>query len=135
MRVIFNTLRNRLQKYYRIKKRLQFELTSVILYSRGKERKQNIYNLLESVNIMTINISMKTKSLSINVFTSINFDDIDFDKSMIFVWLNDVIVGSIVLPNDEDIDIDFWVDDKCKSFNNYEDFRKFYNTEYKNLII
>lgn len=82
---------------------------------------------------MTIKVSMKTKSLSINVFTSINFDDIDFDRSMFFVWLNGVIVGSIVLPNDEDIHIDFWIDDKCKSFNNYEEFRKFYN-EYKNLV-
>lgn len=84
---------------------------------------------------MTINVSMKTKSLSINVFTSINFDDIDFDKNMIFVWRNDDIAGSIVLPNDEDIYIDFGVDDKFKLFNNYEDFRKFYNEEYKNNVI
>lgn len=83
---------------------------------------------------MIISVSMKNKNLSINFFTSINFDDIDFDRSMIFVWLNGVIVGSIVLPNDEDIDIAFWVDDECKSFNNYEEFRKFYNEEYKNLV-
>ena len=83
---------------------------------------------------MTISVSMNTKSLSIDFFTSINFDDIDVDKSMIFVWLNGVIVSSIVLPNDEDIDITFWIDDECKSFNNYEEFRKFYNEEYKNLV-
>ena len=64
-----------------------------------------------------------------------HFDDIDFDKSMIFVWLNDVIVGSVVIPIDNDIDITFWVDNtEYKSFNNYEDFRKFYNEEYKNLV-
>lgn len=83
---------------------------------------------------MTINVSMKTKSISINVFTSINFDDIDFEKSIIFVWRNDDIAGSIVLPNDEDIYINFWIDDEFKSFNNYEEFRKFYNEEYKNLV-
>ena len=83
---------------------------------------------------MTINVSMKTKSISINVFTSINFDDIDFDINMIFVWRNEDIAGSIVLPINEDIHIDFWVDDECKSFNNYENFRKFYNEEYKNLV-
>ena len=83
---------------------------------------------------MNINVSMKTKSISIDFFTSINFDDIDFDKSMIFVWLNDVIVGSVVIPIDNDMDIAFWVDDECKSFNNYDDFRKFYNEEYKNLV-
>lgn len=83
---------------------------------------------------MNISVTMNTKSLSIDFFTSINFDDIDFDKSMIFVWLNGVIVGSVVIPIDNDIDIDFWVNDECKTFNNYEDFRKFYNEEYKNLV-
>ena len=84
---------------------------------------------------MTINVSMDRKSLSINVFTSINFDDIDFDRSMIFLWLNGDIVGSIVLPNDEDIHIDFRINNsEYKSFDNYEDFRKFYNKEYKNLV-
>ena len=84
---------------------------------------------------MNINVSMKTKSIGIDFFTSINFDDIDFDRSMIFVWLNDVIVGSIVIPNNEDIDITFWVDNnECKTFNNYEMFRKVYNEEYKNLV-
>lgn len=82
---------------------------------------------------MTINVSMSLKRLSINYFTSINFDELDFDKNMIFVWFKDNILGSIVLPNNEDIDIEFWVDGKCKLFNNYEDFRKFYN-EYKNLV-
>lgn len=84
---------------------------------------------------MTISVSMNTKSLSIDFFTSINFDDIDVDKSMIFIWLNDVIVGSVVIPIDNDIDIVFWIDNsEYKSFNNYEDFRKFYNEEYKNLV-
>lgn len=84
---------------------------------------------------MTISVSMNTKSLSIDFFTSINFDDIDVDKSMIFIWLNDVIVGSVVIPIDNDIDIDFWIDkSEYISFNNYEDFRKFYNEEYKNLV-
>ena len=84
---------------------------------------------------MNINVSMKTKSIGIDFFTSINFDDIDFDRSVIFVWLNDVIVGSIVIPNNEDIDITFWVDNnECKTFNNYEMFRKVYNEEYKNLV-
>lgn len=83
---------------------------------------------------MNINVSMKSKSISINVFTSINFDDIDFDKDVIFVWRNEDIAGSIVLPSFENIYIDFWVnDDECKSFANYKDFRKFYN-EYKNLV-
>ena len=82
---------------------------------------------------MNISVSMNTKSLSIDFFTSINFDDIDFDKSMIFVWLNGVIVGSVVIPND--IDMVFWIDNsEYKSFNNYEDFRKFYNEEHKNLV-
>lgn len=84
---------------------------------------------------MTISVSMNTKSLSIDFFTSINFDDIDVDKSMIFIWLNDVIVGSVVIPIDNDIDIVFWIDNSdYKSFNNYEDFRNFYNEEYKNLV-
>ena len=84
---------------------------------------------------MTINVSMNTKSLSIDVFTSINFDNIEFDKNMIFIWLNDVIVGSVVIPFD-DIYIDFWIDNsKYKSFDNYKEFRKFYNEEYKNHII
>ena len=83
---------------------------------------------------MNINVSMNTKSISIDFFTSINFDNIEFDKSMIFVWLNDVIVASVVIPIDNDIDIDFWVNDECKSFNNYEDFRNFYNEEHKNLV-
>ena len=84
---------------------------------------------------MTISVSMNTKSLSIDFFTSINFDDIDVDKSMIFIWLNDVIVGSVVIPNDNNIDIVFWIDNsEYKSFNNYEDFRTFYNEEYKNLV-
>ena len=84
---------------------------------------------------MTINVSMKTKSLSINVFTSINFDDIDFDKNMIFVWLNGVIVGSVVIPINEDFYIDFWINDReHKLFINYEDFLKFYNENYKNLV-
>lgn len=83
---------------------------------------------------MNINVSMNTKSLSINVFTSINFDDIDFDRSMIFLWRNDDIAASVVLPINEDIHIDFWVNDECKSFNNYEDFRKFYNEKNKNLV-
>lgn len=84
---------------------------------------------------MNISVSMNTKSISIDFFTSINFDNIEFDKSMIFVWLNDVIVASVVIPIDNDIDIDFWVNDECKSFNNYEDFRKFYNEENKNHVI
>ena len=85
---------------------------------------------------MNISVSMNTKSLSIDFFTSINFDDIDFDKSMIFVWLNGVIVGSVVIPIDNDIDMVFWIDNsEYKSFNNYEDFRKFYNEEHKNLVI
>lgn len=83
---------------------------------------------------MNISVSMNTKSISIDFFTSINFDNIEFDKSMIFVWLNDVIVASVVIPIDNDIDIDFWVNDECKSFNNYEDFRNFYNEEHKNLV-
>ena len=84
---------------------------------------------------MKISVSMNTKSLSIDFFTSINFDDIDVDKSMIFIWLNDVIVGSVVIPIDNDIDIVFWIDNSdYKSFNNYEDFRNFYNEEYKNLV-
>lgn len=85
--------------------------------------------------MMNINVSMNTKSISIDFFTSINFDNIEFDNSMIFVWLNDVIVASVVIPIDNDIDIDFWVNDECKSFNNYEDFRKFYNEENKNHVI
>ena len=107
-----------------------------LYYSQEVRKENKKYNsLLESVNIMTINVSMITKSLSINVFTSINFDDIDFDTNMIFVWRNEDIAGSIVLPNDEDIHIDFWIDkSEYKSFNNYKDFRKFYN-EYKNLVI
>lgn len=84
---------------------------------------------------MNISVSMNTKSISIDFFTSINFDNIEFDKSMIFVWLNDVIVASVVIPIDNDIDIDFWVNDEYKSFNNYEDFRKFYNEENKNHVI
>ena len=85
---------------------------------------------------MTINVSMKTKSISINVFTSINFDDIDFGKNIIFVWRNDDISASIVLPNYEDIHIDFWIDNsKYQSFDNYQEFRIFYNEEYKNHII
>lgn len=80
---------------------------------------------------MVISVSMKTKSIAINFFTSINFDDIDFDKGMIFVWLNGVIVSSIVIPNDKDIDITIWEETDFKSFNNYEEFRKFY---YKNLV-
>lgn len=83
---------------------------------------------------MTIGVSTKTKSISIDFFTSINFDNIDFDKSMIFIWLNDVIVASVVIPIDNDIDIAFWVDNECKTFNNYEEFRKIYNEEYKNLV-
>ena len=84
---------------------------------------------------MRINVSMNTKSLSIDFYTSINFDDIDVDKGMIFVWLNDVIVGSVVIPIDDDIDIVFWIDNtEYKSFNNYENFRKFYNENYKNLV-
>lgn len=84
---------------------------------------------------MNINVSMKTKSISVNVFTSIDFDDIDFNKNMIFVWLNGVVVGSVVIPIDEDVYIDFWLDNsEYKSFNDYEDFRNFYN-EYKNLVI
>ena len=83
---------------------------------------------------MNINVSMKSKSIGVDFFTSINFDDIDFDRSMIFVWLNDAIVGSIVLPNNEDIDITFFADNECKSFNNYEEFRKIYNEKYKNLV-
>ena len=84
---------------------------------------------------MTINVSMNTKSLSIDVFTSINFDNIEFDKNMIFIWLNDVIVGSVVIPFD-DIHIDFWIDNsKYQSFDNYQEFRIFYNEEYKNHII
>ena len=83
---------------------------------------------------MNISVSMKTKSICIDFFTSINFDVIDFGRSMILVWLNDVIVGSIVLPSNEDIDITFWADDKCKLFNNYEEFRKIYNEKYKNLV-
>ena len=84
---------------------------------------------------MTINVSMKTKSLSIDYYTSINFDDIDFDKNMIFVWRNNDIVASVVIPMYTDIYIDFWINlIEYKSFNNYEDFRKFYNTEYKNLV-
>lgn len=83
---------------------------------------------------MNINVSMKTKSISINVFTSINFDDIDFDKSMIFVWRNEDIAASIVLPINEDIHIEFWIDySEYKSFDNYEEFRQFYY-EYKNLV-
>ena len=82
---------------------------------------------------MTINVSMKTKSLSIDCFTSINFDDIDFDKNVIFIWKNGNIAGSIVLPSFENIGIDFWINDECKSFANYKEFRKFYN-EYKNLV-
>lgn len=84
---------------------------------------------------MTINVVMNAnKRLSINYFTSINFDDIDFDKNMIFIWINDVIVGSVVLPINEDIYIDFWINNsEYKSFNNYEDFRIFYN-KYKNLV-
>lgn len=85
---------------------------------------------------MTINVSMKTKSISINIFTSINFDDIDFDKNMIFVWSNDDIAGSVVLPINEDIHIDFWIDDsEYKSFNNYDKFRTFYYAKYKNHVI
>ena len=85
---------------------------------------------------MIINVSMKTKSISIDCFTSINFDDIDFGNNVFFVWLNDVIVGSVVIPIGEDIHIDFWVNNsEYKSFNNYEDFRKFYNEEYKNHVI
>lgn len=80
---------------------------------------------------MKISVSTKTKSISIDFFTSINFDDIDFDKSMIFVWLNDVIVASVVIPINNNIDIVFWADDECKSFNNYEEFRKIYNEEYR----
>lgn len=84
---------------------------------------------------MTINVSMKTKSISINVFTSINFEDIDFYENMFFLWLNDVIVGSVVIPF-EDIHIDFCTDNsEYKSFNNYDEFRKFYNAEYKNHVI
>lgn len=84
---------------------------------------------------MTINVSMISKSLSINFFTSINFDDIHFDKYIIFVWRNNDIAGSVVLPNDEDVHIDFWINDReFKSFNNYEEFRKFYNEKYKNLV-
>ena len=80
---------------------------------------------------MVISVSMKTKSIAINFFTSINFDDIDFDEGMIFVWLNGVIVSSIAIPNDEDIDITIWEETDFKSFNSYEEFRKFY---YKNLV-
>ena len=84
---------------------------------------------------MNINVSMKTKSVSINVFTSINFDDIDFDKNMVYVWRNEDIVGSIVLPSYEHIHIDFWINEnEYKSFNDYKDFRKFYYNEYKNLV-
>ena len=82
---------------------------------------------------MTITVSMKTKSISIDFFTSINFDGIDFDRSMIFIWLNGIIVGSVVLPNEE-LDINFWNDNSLKSFDNYEEFRKFYNDNYKNLV-
>lgn len=108
-------------------------MNSQLLYYRQEVREKTKYNnLLESVNVMTINVSMNTKTLSIDVFTSINFDDVDFDKNMIFIWLNDVIAGSVVIPIDEDIFIDFWIDKReYKSFNNYEEFRKFYN-EYKN---
>ena len=84
---------------------------------------------------MNIELSMKTKSISINVFTTINFDDIDFGKNMIFVWRNEDIAGSIVLPSFENIDVTFWADGECKSFNNYKDFRVFYNSEYKNHVI
>ena len=83
---------------------------------------------------MTINVSIKTKSLSIDCYTLINFDDVDFDKNMIFVWRNKEIVASVVIPMLDEVYIYFWIDDsKCKSFNKYEDFRKFYN-EYKNLV-
>lgn len=84
---------------------------------------------------MNITVSMNFKRISIDCFTSINFDDIDLDKNMIFVWFKDNIVGSIVLPNNEDVDINFWVNNReYKSFDNYQDFRKFYNEEYKNLV-
>ena len=84
---------------------------------------------------MNIELSMKTKRISINVFTSINFDDIDFGKNMIFIWNNYNIVGSVVIPFDSDIYIDFYTDNgKYKSFDNYEEFRTFYYEEYKNLV-
>ena len=61
---------------------------------------------------------------------------VDFDKSMIFVWRNGVIVGSVVIPINEDIYIYFWINNsEYKSFNNYEEFRKFYNEKYKNHVI
>ena len=80
---------------------------------------------------MNIRISREFKTINVDFFASINFDWLDMQSNMIFIWKNDEIVGNIVFP----FEYDYTIEIDEKKFNSYLDFKTYTYKNDKNLFV
>lgn len=93
-------------------------------------------NLLESVIIMKITVSTNSKTITIDYYISINFTHLDFDSNCLFIWLGDIIVASLVIPNDVDFELFSTINNKdnIMYFKKYNDFIAYFVENNLNFV-
>ena len=76
---------------------------------------------------MKISISGNTKKVTIDFYTSINFDFLDCSEHTMFIWKNNSIVASVTLDPDNDYSISYIFNNKRQFFSSLLDLNDFLN--------
>ena len=79
---------------------------------------------------MNIIISRNDKKIMVDFFTTINFDWLDMQANVVFIWKDNKIIGHITFPFEWEYTIE--IDDK--KFNSYLDFKNYTFKNDKNLF-
>lgn len=81
---------------------------------------------------MSIRISSKLELITINCISTINYDELDLRENIIFIWKNNIIVGTITIIPAIEYEFEFVSDTGYQYFLNYENFKKY--AEKNNLV-
>lgn len=81
---------------------------------------------------MSIRISSKLKMIIINCISTINYDELDLRENIIFMWKDNIIVGTITIIPTIEYEFEFVSDTGYQYFLNYENFKKY--VEKNNLV-
>lgn len=79
---------------------------------------------------MCITIDFDEKRVCVDYVTSINFTEIDFNKYIFFIWNNDILISSVIIPDKNitkrNCNVDITYNKKSYSFVDYIDFLNWY---------
>lgn len=81
---------------------------------------------------VNIRISTEFKKITINYTMTINYDELDVEKYMLFIWKNDNIVGSMCFIPQYKYVFEVYSNKETKFLNGYDELKEYLIN--KNLV-